>query len=82
MVWQALSVEYVGEDGLMIVRVSEGQYYFGDGETINAIGISPLQFLRFHPYMEYVGGNGIQPTEAMTQWIQENVSERGQTNDL
>mgnify|MGYP003313244822 CR=1 FL=1 len=70
---ETLTVEYVGEDGLQIVRISEKKYYFGDGETLNAIGISPNQFLRFHPYMNYVAGKGMQPTDKIKAWIKNNV---------
>lgn len=66
---ETLKVEYVGEDGLQIVRITENKYYFGDGSTINAIGISPNQFLRFHPYMEYVGNTNTKPTETIEKWL-------------
>ena len=67
----ALSVEY--KDGeFYIVRISEKKYYFGDGETLNSIGISANQFLRFHPYMDYVGGSE-KPPDKIVRWIEQNT---------
>lgn len=65
----ALTVEYQGEDGLQIVRIDNGKYYFGNGEDVNAVGISANQFLRFHPYMTFVGDQQIKPSEQVTEWI-------------
>ena len=45
-------VEYKSVSGTYIVKVSENKYYYGNGETTNAFGISANQFLRFNPYME------------------------------
>lgn len=70
---ETVTVEYVGNDGFQIVRISENKYYFGDGETANGIGITPNQFLRFHPHMEYVGGTGTEPTEKIKAWIKRNT---------
>ena len=44
--------EYKSISGIYIVKVSENKYYYGNGETTNAFGISANQFLRFNPYME------------------------------
>lgn len=69
----ALKTEYKGEDGFFIVRIDEKTYYFGDGKETNAIGISPNQFLRFHPYMEYVGDRMDEPSASVKKWIDENT---------
>ena len=67
----ALKVEY--KDGeFYIIRISENKYYFGDGETLNSIGISANQFLRFHPYMNYVDGNE-KPPDKIIRWIEQNT---------
>ena len=68
----ALAVEYKSSDGFYIVMVSDGKYYYGDGETLNAIGVSANQFLRFHPYMDYVGGSENLP-DKITKWIEQNT---------
>ena len=44
--------EYKSTSGIYIVKVSENKYYYGNGETTNAFGISANQFLRFNPYMD------------------------------
>ena len=44
--------EYKSVSGIYIVKISENKYYYGNGETTNAFGISANQFLRFNPYME------------------------------
>ena len=44
--------EYKSVSGIYIVKVSENKYYYGNGETTNAFGISANQFLRFNPYMD------------------------------
>lgn len=69
----ALKTEYTGKGGFFIVRVDEKKYYFGDGKEINAFGISPNQFLRFHPYMEYVGDKAVEPTDDIKKWIESNT---------
>ena len=44
--------EYKSISGIYIVKISENKYYYGNGETTNAFGISANQFLRFNPYMD------------------------------
>lgn len=65
-------VEYKDKSGYCIVRISEKKYYYGDGKEINTFGISANQFLRFNPYMEYVGDKGIKPNDAVAKWINDN----------
>lgn len=45
-------IEYKNKSGVYIIKIKENKYYYGNGENINAIGISANQFLRFNPYME------------------------------
>ena len=52
-------VEYKSVSGTYIVKVSENKYYYGNGETTNAFGISANQFLRFNPYMEKVKNQSV-----------------------
>lgn len=47
-----IKLKYKSGSGVYIVSVSENKYYYGNGKTINALGISANQFLRFNPYME------------------------------
>ena len=68
----ALNVEYKNEGGLYIVKVSDGVYYYGNGKSINAIGMSATQFLRFNPYFDYVAGNGVKIPDAIRKWIEDN----------
>ena len=65
-------IEYKDKDGFEIVRVSQGKYYYGNGKTINGFGVSANQFLRFHPYMEYVGDKSQMPNESISTWISNN----------
>ena len=51
--------EYKSVSGTYIVKVSENKYYYGNGETTNAFGISANQFLRFNPYMENVKNQSV-----------------------
>ena len=56
--------EYKSVSGIYIVKVSENKYYYGNGETTNAFGISANQFLRFNPYMDKTKNpNGPKPIE-------------------
>ena len=52
-------VEYKSVSGTYIVKVSKNKYYYGNGETMNAFGISANQFLRFNPYMEKVKNQSV-----------------------
>lgn len=61
--------EYKSISGIYIVKVSENKYYYGDGETTNAFGISANQFLRFNPYMEKV------ESQSVPKQILEKISE-------
>ena len=66
-------VEYKDADGFYIIRLSNGKYYYGDGKTVNSFGISANQFLRFHPYMDYVGEQIEKPPENIITWIEKNT---------
>ena len=52
-------VEYKSVSGTYIVKVSGNKYYYGNGGTTNAFGISANQFLRFNPYMEKVKNQSV-----------------------
>lgn len=67
-----MNAEYKGDDGFYIVRLPDGEYYYGDGKTVNSVGISANQFLRFHPYMEYVGERNERVSNAVQEWIAKN----------
>lgn len=56
-------VEYKNDAGVYIVRVGESKYYYGNGKSFNGFGISAAQFLRFNPYLDYVGDREEAPPE-------------------
>lgn len=70
-----MKVEYKSAKGVCIVSVKDGLYYYGDGKELNAFGISPNQFLRFNPYMDYIGDKNKKPTDEITAWIKANRKE-------
>ena len=70
-------VLYRDGSGMCIVRISEGKYYYGNGKNVNAVGVSPNQFLRFNPYFDYVEDKKEQPKEAVREWILKNVKTEG-----
>ncbi len=63
-------VLYENGRGMYIVRINDGKYYYGDGEEVNSLGISANQFLRFNPYMEYVGTQKKEPNEKIKRGIE------------
>ena len=71
----AVKVEYTGEGGFFIIRIDDKKYYCGNGTDTNGIGISANQFLRFHPYMTYVGDKDVKASEPVMKWLHENISE-------
>ena len=71
-----LTVEYKNNSGTYIVRVDEGKYYYGNGSSFNGFGISPVQFLRFNPSMDYVADKKEEPPEIIVKWIEEHIKER------
>lgn len=72
----AMTVEYKSNSGMYIIRIAEKQYYYGNGDDINSIGISANQFLRFCPYLEYVKGKEIAIPSKIRSWIEVNASEQ------
>ena len=68
-------VEYKSKHGICIVYVRDGLYYYGDGENINAFGVSANQFLRFNPYMDYIKDKNERPNEKIKKWISDNQKE-------
>lgn len=62
-------VQYIGDDGYCIVKIAENKVYYGNGRDTNAFGVSANQFLRFNPYMRYVGDNNQKPSNAVGNWI-------------
>lgn len=63
-------VLYENGRGMYIVRINDGKYYYGDGEEVNSLGISANQFLRFNPYMKYVGAQKKEPNEKIKRGIE------------
>ena len=50
-----LKVLYKNDAGVVIVRLSDDLYYYGNGKAFGGLGVAPTQFLRFNPNLEYVG---------------------------
>lgn len=69
-----LKVLYINEDKVCIVSLPDGRYYYGNGTTFGGIGVSPNQFLRFNPYLNYVGDEDVPVPAAVLRWIEENVN--------
>lgn len=70
-----IKAEYMSGGGYYIIRINDGLYYYGNGDTTNALGKSANQFLRFNPYMEYVGDRTPPIDAKVAQWIEENATE-------
>lgn len=68
-----LKVIYKDADGVALVSLPDGRYYYGNGKTFGGFGIAPNQFLRFDPYMEYVEDQDVEVPEAVRDWINENA---------
>ena len=67
-----LKLLYKNEDGVCIVKVSDKKYYYGDGKTFGGFGVSPNQFLRFNPNMEYVEDKEEKIPEQAIDWIEKH----------
>ena len=65
-------VQYTSDDGYCIVQISENKVYYGNGIDTNVFGSSANQFLRYNPYMRYVGDNAEKPSGAVAKWIAQN----------
>lgn len=70
-----MRTEYKSDDGFYIVRISDSKFFYGDGKTANGFGISANQFLRFNPYMTYVGDQNQTPSDEVVKWIEEHMQD-------
>lgn len=70
-----MRVLYRGESGAMIVKLPNGRYFYGDGETFGGYGITPSQFLRFNPFLEYVEDQNIPVPGKIKKWIKNNADD-------
>ena len=70
-----MRVLYRGESGVMIVKLPNGRYFYGDGETFGGYGIAPSQFLRFNPFLEYVEDQNIPVPGKIKKWIKNNADD-------
>ena len=72
-----LKLLFADEDrACCIVKVSEKKYYYGEGgETYGGFGIAPEQFLRFNPYLDYVGDRDLPVPDVVRKWIMEHLDE-------
>ena len=64
---------YKNDDGVCIVKLSDKKYYYGNGKTFGGFGVEPNQFLRFNPYMKYVGDKEEKVPDPILEWLQENI---------
>lgn len=62
-------VMYKNDSGMYLIKVTEDRYYYGNGKTVNVFGGSANQFLRFNPYMKYVGDKEIKIPESIEEHI-------------
>ena len=70
-----MRVLYRGESGAMIVKLPNGRYFYGDGETFGGYGITPSQFLRFNPFLEYVEDQNVPVPGKIKKWIKNNADD-------
>ena len=70
-----LKLLFMNEIGTCIVKISEKKYYYGNGETFGGFGIAPEQFLRFNPYLDYVGDKDLPVPDVVRKWIMEHLYE-------
>jgi hypothetical protein len=56
-------------DDKMLIKVSENLYYYGNGKDTNDFGKSPLQWLRFNPYMEDVSEADVEVPKSIMDYI-------------
>ncbi len=67
---EKLKVEYMNKSGLCLIRIRDNVFYYGDGSSINAYGISANQFLRFNPYLDYVADKNVDIPEAILEYLE------------
>ena len=67
------SLIFANNAGTCIVRIKDDLFYYGNGDDLNMLGKSPMKFLRFNPYMEYVEGKGYEVPPPIIDWIEENT---------
>lgn len=67
-----MRVIYKNEDGVCIVELPNGKYYYGNGETFGGVGVSPNQFLRFNPCLVHAK-DGEEVPKPIREWIEKNV---------
>lgn len=68
-----LKLIYINDSGTCIVMLKDGLFYYGNGEDLNMYGRSPMKFLRFNPYLKYVGDDNMAVPEAVAEWIRNNA---------
>lgn len=67
-----LKLLYKNNGGTCIVKISETKYYYGNGKTFGGYGVAPNQFLRFNPYLDYVGDENLPVPDVIRKWIAEH----------
>lgn len=45
---------------VFLVKIADGKFYYGNGDTINAFCENAAQLIRFNPYMKDVSGKNIE----------------------
>lgn len=69
---EKMKVLYKNKDDVCIVQLPGDKYFYGNGKTFGGIGVSPNQFLRFNPYLDYVAEDNIEVPEAIMEWLDKN----------
>lgn len=70
---EGLMLLYRNKGGTVIVSLPDGRYYYGNGKTFGGFGVALNQFLRFNPYLDYVGDQDVEVPEAVGDWINKNA---------
>lgn len=59
-------------DDLYLIKIADEAYYYGNGTTMNNIGDSAVQFLRFNPYMEDVSEKEVKIPKRIVRYIEKH----------
>ena len=61
-------------DDLLLIKISDKKYYYGNGKNINSISFNANAFLRFNPYLEDAEDNEKVP-DLVLKWIESHKND-------
>lgn len=64
-------------DDLYLIKISDNNYYYGDGDTRNNFGEGAVQFLRFNPYMKDVSEEDVIIPQKILEFINKHSNLKG-----